>query len=70
MKFSARLACHTSRTLVMKKVPRLPWSDERFHTPGTLLYSCSLGSRIRLLSLMIAPRSLRSRKRREVSYAR
>ena len=30
----------------MKKVPRLPWSEERFHTPGTLLYICSFGSRM------------------------
>ena len=69
LKFSARLACQTRRTFVMKNVPRLPWSDERFQTPCTLLYICSLGSRIRLLFLMMAPRNLRSRYNRLVSYA-
>jgi hypothetical protein len=33
LKFSARLACQTRRTFVRKKVPRLPWSDDKFHTP-------------------------------------
>ena len=37
---------------------------------GTLLYICSLGSRMSDLFLMIAPLSLRSRYSRLVSYAR
>ena len=40
LKFSAWFACQTRRTLVMKKVPRLPWSEERFHTPLIRLYLC------------------------------
>lgn len=35
MKFCARLACQAMRMLVTKKVPRLPWSLDRFHTPVT-----------------------------------
>jgi hypothetical protein len=35
LKFSAIVANHTTRTLVTKKQPRLPWSDDRFQTPST-----------------------------------
>ena len=45
MKLDARLACHTTLMLDKKNVPRLPWSDERFHTPGILVYTCSSGRR-------------------------
>ena len=34
LKFSASDACHTTRTLVMKNVPKLPWSDDRFQMPS------------------------------------
>ena len=54
----------------MKKVPRLPWSDERFHTPWIWLYTCSVGSRSSCESRTIEPRSLRSRYSFVVSYAR
>ena len=67
LKFSARLACHTTRTLVTKNVPRLPWSDDKFHTPSTLLYTCSWGSNTSCLSLMMAPRSFKSRYSLDVS---
>ena len=35
LKVSTRLACQTRRTLVTKKVPRLPCSLDRFQTPFT-----------------------------------
>ena len=64
LKFSARFACHTTLTDVIKKVPKLPcmkepeaeaqrlfrgwggkwqgsWSEDKFHTPTTLLNTCS-----------------------------
>lgn len=48
-------------TLVTKNVPRFPWSLLRFHTPSTLLITSSSGSMMRFLSLMMAPRSFKSR---------
>jgi hypothetical protein len=38
LKFWARLACQAMRRLVTKKVPRLPWSLDRFHTPVIYTY--------------------------------
>lgn len=87
LKFSAKLANQTTRTLVTKNVPRLPCSDDKFHTPiicmrqytsptrlsvqqqHTLSTISSFGNKINPFSLMIAPRSLRSRYKRLVSYA-
>eukprot|EP00982_Pelagococcus_subviridis_P008258 30828-Pelagococcus_subviridis.AAC.10 len=62
-------ACHTTRTLVTKNVPRLPCSLLRFHTPDIRLYVSSFGSSFSSLSAMIAPRSFKSRYSLDVSYA-
>ena len=56
LKPSDRLANHTSRTFVMTKVPRLPCSELRFHTPGTVEYTSSCGKSRSCFSWMIAQR--------------
>mmetsp|Transcript_12043 Transcript_12043/g.28563 ORF Transcript_12043/g.28563 Transcript_12043/m.28563 type:complete len:224 (-) Transcript_12043:261-932(-) len=68
LKFCARFACHTSRTSVTKKVPRLPCSLDRFHTPEILLYISSPESSFSCLSDMMLLRSFRSRYGRVASY--
>ena len=63
------LANQTTLTLVMMKVPRLPWSEDRFHTPSTVLTIVSWGRILNWPSDKIALRSFSSRYSLDEVYA-
>ena len=69
LKLAASWACHTTRTLVKKNEPKLPWSEDKFQTPLIFAMICSCGNRTKLSSLTMDPRSFKSRYNLDVSYA-